>query len=346
MVLKMKRNSVSYAVRQASDVGHVRRELGCIAGTVGFDETLKGRVAIIVTEMGTNLVRHAGGGEVIINTVQSPESLGLEILSLDKGKGIADREKCMSDGFSTGGSPGTGLGAIRRLSTHFDFFSHRDLGTAILSTVWPIPQERLAGCTSGGICIAVRGEKESGDAWCVLNPLPQVLKLLVVDGLGHGPKASEAAQEAVKVFELTESLSPPKTLEKIHLALRKTRGAAVAVSELNVQEGKLVFSGVGNISATIHGSQGQKGIASSNGIAGHNMKRVSDFLFSWLENDTLILHSDGLQTRWSLNQMPGYAGLLDRHPSLVAGVLYRDFRRLNDDCTVVAIKPTYSVSHA
>jgi anti-sigma regulatory factor (Ser/Thr protein kinase) len=346
MVLMVKRTSTNFTVRETSDVGHVRREVCVVAGTVGFDENLKGRVAIIVTEMGTNLVRHAGGGEIVVNTVQGPNCLGLEILSLDKGSGVVDTEKCMADGFSTGGSPGTGLGAIRRQSTHFDLFSHKDLGTAILATVWPSSAEKKVGISSGGICVAVHGEKESGDAWCVMNTVPQVLKLLVVDGLGHGPKASEAAQEAVKIFELTESLSLPKTLERIHLALRKTRGAAVAVSELNVQEAKLSFAGVGNISATIHGSQGQKGIASSNGIAGHNMKRITDFLFSWLKDDTLILHSDGLQSRWNLNQNPGYAGLMEHHPSLVAGVLFRDFRRTNDDCTVVTIKPSHRVSHA
>lgn len=342
----VKRSSTNYAVRDASDVGHVRREASGIAEASGFSDIQKGRVALIVTEMGTNLVRHAGGGEIIVSTVQGADSLGLEILSLDKGTGISDPAQCMTDGFSSGSSPGTGLGAIRRQSTHFDLFSHKDLGTAILSTVWPTPQEESESFCTGGICVAVPGEKKSGDAWSVFNPMPQVLKLLVVDGLGHGPKASEAAEEAVKIFESTERLSPPKTLERIHLALRKTRGAAVAVSELDVQENKLTFAGVGNISATIHSSQGQKGIASSNGIAGHNMKRITDFLFSWMTDDTLILHSDGLQARWNLSQMACYRGLLSHHPSLVSGVLYRDFKRSNDDCTVVAIKPSRSVSHA
>jgi hypothetical protein len=49
----------------------------------------------------------------------------------------------------------------------------------------------------------------------------------------------------------------------------------------------------------------------------------------------LVLHSDGLTSHWKL---AAYSGLHVRHAAVIAGVLYRDFRRANDDVTVVVVK--------
>ena len=86
-------------------------------------ESELGRVPLIVTELATNLLLHATGGEIIIRMLPAEAAPGLEIVALDRGPGIADLQRCMADGYSGGGTRGCGLGAVRRLSTEFDIYS-------------------------------------------------------------------------------------------------------------------------------------------------------------------------------------------------------------------------------
>jgi hypothetical protein len=74
---------------------------------------------------------------------------------------------------------------------------------------------------------------------------------------------------------------------------------------------------------------------SHNGIAGYVAPRIRAFQYPYLGEPTVILHSDGLMARWDLNEYPG---LTRAHPSLIAGILYRDFRRDRDDASIVAVR--------
>jgi hypothetical protein len=161
--------------------------------------------------------------------------------------------------------------------------------------------------------------------------------LLVVDGLGHGPIAARAASVAVEAFAATGRLPGPEAVvHALHAALRPTRGAALAVSELDLISRTVRFSGVGNIGATVEGAaQKARGLVSHNGIAGHEARRIQEFTVPWPAKGLLVVHSDGIQTQWKLD---AYSGLQARHASVIAGVLYRDFRRKGDDATVVVIK--------
>jgi hypothetical protein len=124
-------------------------------------------------------------------------------------------------------------------------------------------------------------------------------------------------------------------IEVIHTRLRSTRGAALAVAEVDRDRQLVRFSGVGNIAGTILSAEGSRRMASHNGTVGHEVRKIQEFNYPWPQNAVLVLHSDGLATHWNLDS---YAGLALRHPSLIAGVLYRDFSRRRDDVTVVAAK--------
>jgi hypothetical protein len=65
------------------------------------------------------------------------------------------------------------------------------------------------------------------------------------------------------------------------------------------------------------------------------MRRLQEFTYEWPPSSLIILHSDGLTTHWALDR---YAGLASRRPDVIAGVLYRDFRRVRDDATVVVAR--------
>lgn len=328
-------------VGEASAVGEARRQLATLAREVGFDETDTGRVALVATEMAGNLAKHArGGGRIVAQPRVRGERAGIEILALDHGPGIGSLGQALRDGYSTAGSPGTGLGAISRVADEFDIHSAAGVGTAVLARLWPRghPAVVAAPLQLGAVRIPHPGESVCGDAWA-WHPRPEGGQVVVADGLGHGPGAAEAAGEAVRVFREHPALAPAEALQRMHGALRATRGAAVAVADLDAVKGEVRFAGVGNIAGTVVGAAGHHNMVSHSGIVGHQMPRQQEFTYPWPPGALVILHSDGVTTRWSLDRYPGLAG---RDPSLVAGVLFRDFARENDDATVVVARRTAS----
>ena len=158
---------------------------------------------------------------------------------------------------------------------------------------------------------------------------------MVVDGLGHGPLASDAAREAERVLDETASLSPATILQDCHDALRKTRGAAAAIAAISLEKKLVFFAGVGNISGTLISVNSRRGMTSHNGTLGHEIRKFQEFSFPWESQSVLIMHSDGLGSRWDLNQYPG---IMTKHASVIAAVLYRDFERQRDDVTVLVAK--------
>jgi anti-sigma regulatory factor (Ser/Thr protein kinase) len=325
-------------VAEASQAADARRTAVALARDLGFDETETGKVALVVTEAGSNLLKYGRGGEVIVRALDEPPGAGIEILALDRGPGMADMDRSLRDGHSTAGSPGNGLGAIRRLSGLFDLYSAPGAGTAVLARLWPEgPGSRrpAPGLAVGAVSAPHRDETACGDAW-VARVAVAVARLLVVDGLGHGPHAAEAAETAVKAFEATPALEPGPMLAAIHEALRSTRGAAVAVAALDVEGRTVRFAGVGNITGTMLDGGGRvRNFVSHNGIVGHQARRVQEFAYPWDPAALVVLHSDGLSSHWTLDPYPG---LVQHHPAVVAGVLYRDFNRGRDDVTVVVAR--------
>src|SRR5262245_12412191 len=118
------------SVADRSHVADVRRRALHAAASTSLDEANRGRVALVVTEFATNLIKHVGGGELVVSAFDDADGSGVELMSLDKGGGINDVHQAMADGFSTAGSAGTGLGAIRRAADVFAINSRPGVGTA------------------------------------------------------------------------------------------------------------------------------------------------------------------------------------------------------------------------
>src|SRR5262249_55607121 len=152
--------------------------------------------------------------------------------------------------FLSTGTPGTGLGAIRRLSTVFDAYSVPGAGAAVLSTISPAAVDPDVDVIAGGVNVPHPGETVSGDAWAVHLAQGRAAAI-IADGLGHGSSAAEAAALAVAIFRQHVHEAPAHTLERVHDALRPTRGAAVGIAELDRTRGVLRFAGIGNIAGTI-----------------------------------------------------------------------------------------------
>ena len=324
-------------VQDSSNVGEARRLVTALCRGLGFAETRTAEAAIVVTELATNLVKHTGGagGDLVLRPMAVAGAVGLEILCWDKGPGIVNIAESLRDGYSTAGSPGTGLGAIRRLSPEFDLYAAPGQGVAVLSRLWSnAPPETLPALTVGAVCLPVHGEQACGDAWAMKQRQNTTL-LMLADGLGHGPDAAAAANLAVAIFEKQERRSPAELLELIHAALRTTRGAAVAVAEVALGQRCVRFAGVGNISGLILTGETSRNMVSHNGTAGVNVPKIQEFTYDWPEGGLLVLHSDGVATRWSLADYPG---LVCKDSALIAAVLFRDHKRLRDDSTVLVAK--------
>ena len=189
----------------------------------------------------------------------------------------------------------------------------------------------------GVLSLPLAGEDVCGDSWAIDDAAKGTV-VMVVDGLGHGPQAAEAASEAVRAFRLTASLRPAEIISAAHEALRATRGAAIAVARIDAERGKVDYAGIGNTSGVIL-SPPDKGTRTSmishNGTAGHTIRKIQQFVYPWTPGSVLVMHSDGLSTHWDLGC---YAGLVEADPGLIAGTLYRDFKRGRDDVTVVVAR--------
>ena len=319
-----------------SDVGHARRQAQRLAERLGWAEEDSGRLALVVTEAGTNLFLHGGGGEILMR-VCSPDTAGIEILALDQGPGMASVGRCMEDGFSTGGSRGVGMGSMRRLASAFAVFSLPGQGTAIMAQVAPAgTQAAQAQADLGVVCVAQKGEMVVGDAWAVAHQKGRSV-MTVLDGLGHGPLAAQASQCGIHALGATADLPPQTILGKMHAAMHGTRGAAAAVVDVEWNTGAVHFAGVGNISGALcDTTSGRRhGCVSYNGIVGEGAPYLREFEYTLPRGALLVLASDGLSSRWELEPYPGLGAC---HPALIAGVLYRDFSRHRDDATVAVLR--------
>jgi anti-sigma regulatory factor (Ser/Thr protein kinase) len=322
-------------VTEPSGVSEARRCAAGLCREAGLDEIVAGRVAIVVTEAATNLVKHGAGGEILLQSIVAESVPGIEILSLDRGRGIPELAEAVRDGYSTAGSAGTGLGAIGRQADVCEIYSIPGRGTAILAQVWaaPAPRWHADGIDVGTASAPRDGEAVSGDGWLVLRR-GSFLLTLVVDGLGHGPLAAEARHAAVRIVRDSKGHGPAQIVAAVHAGLRATRGAAVAVSSIDLDHGQLRFSGLGNIGAAVLAEGHIRHLISHNGTAGHSARRIDEYSYPWPARALLVQHTDGLGSHWTLESYPGLSA---RHPSLVAGVLYRDFKRGRDDVAVLVV---------
>jgi hypothetical protein len=249
----------------------------------------------------------------------------------------------MVDGYSTGGTPGSGLGAARRLSNEFDMFSDVPAGTVIMARVGAEPPPHRGVftantssdvCVVGAIALAAPNEFVCGDAWAVVQQ-GALASVIVADGLGHGPHAREASQAAIDGFEADAMGSPSQVIERMHNPLRTTRGAAVMMAKLDGAAHTLTYGGAGNVVGRLISGLEDRSLVTQHGTVGVQIRRLQDVHGPWPAHALLVLHSDGLTTRWQLDKVKG---ILQHHPSVIAGWLMRDNCRGRDDATVVVLK--------
>lgn len=317
-------------LEDATQVGHARRVVQKLAEQHGFTEADAGRAAIVTTELASNVLKHAGRGELQVRVVPYGSGHGVELLAVDRAGGF-DVQACLADGFSTGGTQGIGLGAVSRQAQVFDVHAD-ERGAVVLARLYPAGQVG-ADLRVGVSQHSLHNDPACGDTWH-LALSKERLSALVIDGLGHGPDAERAAKAGAHEFAQAPFRDPELQLSDMHHAMTGTRGGAAAIAHYDGRADSLAFIGIGNIGATLVGAERPRGLASHPGIVGGQYRKGQVFDYAQVKGNLLIMYSDGLQSRWNLLDYPG---LVRRHPAVIAAVLHRDFSRGRDDVTVLVI---------
>jgi len=324
----------AFPIGDPSRVGEARRHAALLAGECGLDDVETGRLALVVTELATNLLRHARNGQLLLSA--RPERLEVEVIAIDEGPGIPDIARSLGDGFSTSGTPGTGLGAVRRLAQYFDVYSSVPGGTVVLARVRSerAPESPAGQAVVGAIALAAPGEQVCGDGWIFAVEGSEVA-LMVADGLGHGPDAAEASQEALDVFADDPLAGPRTLLDRTHAKLRSTRGAAVMLLQADMRAGTVRSAGAGNVVGRLVSGTSDRTILTQNGTAGVTVRTAEEVRNDWPPHALLVVCSDGIETRWRPELL---APVLGRDPTLAAALLVRDHCRGRDDATVAVVR--------
>ncbi len=340
------KNAAVLPIAESTHVAAARRAVGELARRLSLSDDTVARAELVAVELAGNILHHAEHGSLYLAPL--PSGSGLHIIAVDLGPGVGNLERAMTDGFSTGTTPGLGLGAVKRLVSSMDVYSRHGSGTTITATLreeqtsaQPNSEAsraaRLMDEQTAVISTCIAGEQVNGDSWAIYPSATRNIYLLV-DGLGHGAYASQAAATAVSVANSNFAADPDVPLatvvQRMHTPMHATRGAAIML--ISILGEQVQCCGVGNIGASLNLPDGTvRNLISHNGTVGHRMARVQEFPYVAPAGSLLIMHSDGISTRWKAS---AYPGLQTHAPATIAGLIYRDSSRSRDDATVLVAR--------
>ncbi|RCH54743.1 serine/threonine protein kinase [Mucilaginibacter hurinus] len=327
---------VSFAANDRSYFSLIKKEIHRLATEAGMNSSRINELDIIVAEMTSNLFKYSDDGEILMGVFPNNGAPYIELISIDNGPGMVNPARMMQDGVSTSNTLGHGLGSMKRLSDVFELYSQPGWGTIALSRVYNKPQPKKGNPLSvHPIVVCKPGEKVSGDGF-VMKKTENFTKMMLADGLGHGPEANKAINEAAIAFRTFPDFSPTETLRYIHSTIKKTRGAVINIVGYDHRLRKWTSAGIGNILARMVGPTAFKNHMSYNGIVGHNIPNtMNDQQYSADEYNQVILCSDGIKTRIELSKYPQ---MYKYDLSVLAAAIYKDHARRNDDMSVVVAK--------
>ena len=338
----------SIAVTEEAHIGVARRSIRRCASEMGFTERQLAEIEIAIKELGSNAVKFSRGtGQILFARADTElEPAGLEIIYYDKGPGIEDPAMAVEDGFTTTSTMGAGLGAIKRMADEFYIYSNVQSQTRRLSAYGRttygttiVFRKRVNGAEDsehrkalwGAITRPSTGFEENGDAY-IIKRIDDRLLLAIIDGLGHGLGALQAAREAVATIESYAAQSVETIIRATHEALRPTRGAVLGLAVIDCLTGALEYAGIGNTDFRALGGRSPIRLISLNGTLGSRLDRVKVFKEQLPKVATIIMSTDGISERWDTE---GYPGLLGLHPQLLCAAVMRDYSRSNDDATIL-----------
>lgn len=332
------RTHLAFKVEDRSYFAILKKEIHALAVGAGFNEVRVGEVDIIVAELVSNLVKHAGGGQVWVKLIEENGMQGIEIISIDNGPGMTDVSRMVADGVSTKNTLGQGLGAMQRLSDVFQVYSQKDWGTVLLLRKFKEdlpnfkkkPKEEIRA-----VVLPKPGETACGDGF-YHTITKEHIKIFLGDGLGHGPDAAHAVTAAGDAFLNCSEVEPVEMIRHINNEVKKTRGLVGTVAIFDLSQKKWKVCGVGNISTRIISPANAKNLMAYNGIIGLNVPRTLNAQeVDYEKGQQLIMCSDGIKSKWDTIR---YAAIQRYDASILSTSLLKDYARNTDDMSVAVCK--------
>ncbi|MBS1502588.1 MAG: ATP-binding protein [Bacteroidetes bacterium] len=328
----------SYNASDRSYYAIIKKEAHAMALSGEFPARRIAELDIVVAELTSNLYKYADHGEILLGHFRETDNEYIEIICIDDGPGMADPKKMSKDGFSSTNTLGHGLGSIRRFSDKFDLYSQKGWGTMILSRIYKKPPAKSRikpNIEVRAIVLNKPGETMCGDGF-FFKAGDKEARLVLADGLGHGPDANAAMNEAINAFKGCAFDLPIDILRYMHTYIRKTRGVVATIVSFDFAQNIFNISGIGNISAKLMGDQRTKSHLAYNGIVGHTIPNtMNEQPHNLGDYRQLVLCSDGIKSRWDLARYPG----IQIHDlTLQAAAIYKDFARRTDDMSIVIAK--------
>lgn len=329
-------NSAVFGITSVPEIRQAEDRARRLAAEVGFSAEDCAEIALVVVELGSNLVRHAGGGELRMEAVEVAAQKGLRVESVDRGPGFADFEHATTDGYSSVGSLGNGLGTVNRMMDDLQYHPLPGGGSWIACTRWLRSEPRIPDgyLEIAGETRAYRQLAENGDAFIVWQWGHNAL-LGVIDGLGHGPFAQRAAQTARQYIDQHYDQPLEAIFRGVGRACQSTRGVVMALVLFDHDRRILKSANVGNIELRAHGGAERIRFLPQRGVVGQSLALPRIEEHAWTRGMMLIMHSDGIRSSWDWSDLPDLA---TENAPAIAQHLMRSFGRDDDDATVLVVR--------
>ncbi len=324
-------------IRHPGDIMLAQGAARELARDIRFSETECEQIALAASELASNLVRHANGGTLRVAAVADGPRKGVALETCDEGPGIAHPDRALTDGFSTAGGLGTGLGTVHRIMDELDFSSRPAGGLKVSCCRWMRPSTRPVfprQLTFGVATRARRHEVQNGDAF-VLRVWADAALAGVIDGLGHGEHAEHAAHAARAYVEDHFDQPLRRLFEGVAVVCKRTRGVVMALARFDLQGGRIQIASIGNVEVRLFGGPRPTNIIVRRGILGVNAPGAVVTSHDWSDDTILVMHSDGLHTHWTLNDLPRVVWAV---PAEAAQALLTAQGKDDDDATAVVVR--------
>lgn len=293
-----------------------------------FPANERGEVGTVVSELATNILKYAGHGEILLESLEADGRHGVSIQASDQGPGIKDLSQALADGYSTSGTLGLGLPAVKRMSDSLSITAPIGGGTVVNAVRWcrsPLPTSsprqppanaRVNRCKPPGephpktpLTLAIRmqhrplpGQTVCGDQTLALE-LTELTLLVQLDGTGHGHSAHQAAtaliaciQDQVKNWQQSRpEILLPSLLDACQITASSGIGAAIGLALVDRPQRRLHFMGLGNTSIMAFKPGGWEGISQA-GMLGHRYRKPMLSSTSLQAGDSIVTFSDGISS--------------------------------------------------
>lgn len=332
-------DEASVRVTEAVDVVLAGRRAKAVLTDLAFEASAVEEVVIVVHELASNIVDHAGEGSISIAPQSDGDRCGIEIHAQDSGPGIADVDQAVVDGYSSTGSLGGGLGAVHRMmdevvinsggtgGTGVEVIATRGSGTAV-SDQGPPPID------VGAATRAMPGHDQNGDAFLIEHGTGRTL-VGVIDGLGHGDAAHRAAREAQQYVRSHTAESLEGIFAGVEHACRDTRGVVMLLARFEWAAGTVSLGSVGNVALRLCHATESRHLVAERGVLGGNASAPKIREWDWDPGAVLVLHSDGLTSTWDCDE---FALQDERSAPDTARELLRSLSTGDDDATVLVVR--------